>query len=225
LARIHGLPEQWLVFGAGLETVIDQIARAVLDPGDRVLIAIPNFDVFESVSLRMGANLVHMPLRAPDFCFDHAAIDCLIRQMRQQSVKLLWISNPVLCRAVNAYRPMFPFSLFSLYMAQLAVIDTEHLEMIRIRLEENKSAFFRTVEKESESRLNDYEFLGTDTNTVMFRHVRLSAGDLHAGLSVRGFLTANLNRLAGIRDQQFLRMTLHPCEINDLFMEACANIG
>ena len=134
-------------------------------------------------------------------------------------------SSPGLCRAVNAYRPMFPFSWFSLYMAQLAVIDTEHLEMIRSRLEERKRAFFRTVGKGHTSGLNAYEFLGSDTNTVMFRHCRLSAEDLHAGLASRGFLTANLNRLDGIRDQQLLRLTLHPSQINDLFLEACAGLG
>lgn len=305
LAGMHGLDAENFIFGAGLEPMIDQISRAVLDPGDKVLLPVPNFDVFESASQRIGGRPVYVPLTSPDFLWKEDTVEALQEQMLGQDIKLLWISNPInpsgqyipldhvrqlletakitetfvvvdeaygeytdlpdemrsascftgtnphlmvlrtfskiyclpsarvgymicasaeLCNAVNSYRPMFPFSWFSLYMAQLAIIDTEHLALTRSNLVLRKKHFFQQLQSHNlESK--GFVFLDSDTNTIMFRHERLSADELHDGLAKQGFLTANLNRLSGIKDKQFLRLTIHNDEANDLFLQACLQMS
>lgn len=302
LALHHDIPPEWFVFGAGLESVIDHIARAVLDPGDFVLIPVPNFDVFENVSFRMGASLCFTELF--NLRWDGNTVERLCGQMRDGAYRLLWISNPInptgqhipadaietllslasktgtllvvdeaygeygdtpdrirsasallktypnlmvlrtfskihclpsarvgymassseaLRRAVNTYRPMFPFSWFSLYMAQLAVLDTDYVNEIRRRNQERKDRFWARIQRE-DSGLHAFEFLDSDTNTLMFRHADLRADALHGFLAAHGFLTANLNRLTGIRNQGFLRMTLHGDAVNEEFLDACRKV-
>jgi histidinol-phosphate aminotransferase len=305
LARMHELEPSQFTFGAGLEGIIDQISRAVLDPRDKVLIPIPNFDLFESGSLRMGAQVIYVPLVFPEFRWTENTTETLQKEMIRQRIKLMWISNPVnptgqriplahiqrlvetaketktivvideaygeyvdqpdeicsasrfvkenphlmvlrtfskiyclpsarvgymictsqkLVHAVNSYRPVFPFSWFSLYMTQLAVIDNEHLNMIRSKLSKRKDDFLKQAHfLDLETR--GFTFLDSDANTIMFKHKHLSAKELLNGLARQGFLTANLNRLSGIEDQQFLRLTLHNKEVNGLFLQACASLS
>ncbi|MCW7754224.1 hypothetical protein OOT00_09515 [Desulfobotulus sp. H1] len=59
----------------------------------------------------------------------------------------------------------------------------------------------------------------------MFRHTDLGADALHGLLAEQGFLTANLNRLRGIQNQGFLRMTLHGDEVNEKFLDACRRVA
>ena len=58
----------------------------------------------------------------------------------------------------------------------------------------------------------------------MLRSNRLGADALWDALARRGFLTANLNRVNGIKDRQFLRMTICAEADNDLFVDACRQI-
>ncbi|MCW7753002.1 histidinol-phosphate aminotransferase family protein [Desulfobotulus sp. H1] len=303
LSLHHDIPPEWFVFGAGLESVIDHIARAVLDPGDHVLIPVPNFDVFQSVSFRMGASLTFMEM--PGLCWDGNILESLCRKMKEKTYRLVWLSNPVnptgqfipqddihrllshasetrtlvvvdeaygeytdrphavrsassllksypnlmvlrtfskvhclpsarvgymaasserLRQATNTYRPMFPFSWFSLYMAQLAVLDGDYVNEIRRRNQERKKCFFNRI-RQQDSGLETFMFLESDTNTLMFRHRDLGADALHGLLAERGFLTANLNRLTGIQNQGFLRMTLHGDAVNEKFLDACRWCG
>ncbi|TYT74511.1 hypothetical protein [Desulfobotulus mexicanus] len=83
LSLHHDIPPEWFVFGAGLESVIDHIARSVLDPGDPVLIPVPNFDVFESASFRMGASLTFMEV--PGLCWDGEFIERLCREIKEKN--------------------------------------------------------------------------------------------------------------------------------------------
>ncbi|TYT74510.1 aminotransferase class I/II-fold pyridoxal phosphate-dependent enzyme [Desulfobotulus mexicanus] len=131
-------------------------------------------------------------------------------------------SSESLRQAVNTYRPMFPFSWFSLYMAQLAVLDTDYVNEIRKRNLERKTHFFELI-REKNSELGAFSFLNSDTNTLMFRHRNLGADALHELLAKQGFLTANLNRLTGIQNQGFLRMTLHGDGVNEKFIDAIKN--
>lgn len=305
LSRIHGISEECFTLGAGLESVIDQITRAVLDPGDTVLVPTPNFDVFESSSVRVGADLLLLPPGGDDMRWTEHTLEEIEQRLHDEQLKLVWISNPVnptgqhiplehierlaeatrragsflvvdeaygeytdqsdgvvsatrflqanpqlmvlrtfskiyclpsarvgymacsdpaLREAVNTYRPMFPFSWISLYMAQLALLDTDHVEETRTNVAVRKARLLERINA-PDAGLSDYSFLDSDTNTIMFRHNRLDADRLHEGLARRGFLTANLSRLNGIQGQQYLRMTLHDDAANELFLQACAEVA
>lgn len=302
LARLHGLAEEEFELGAGLESVIDQIARAVLDPGDTVLVPIPNFDLFESASIKAGGELKLVSMGEEQPCWTEDTVAELERCMADGDIKLTWISNPVnptgqhiplehigrlvesarrsggfivvdeaygeytddadgvvsatrflhenpqlmvlrtfskihclpsarvgymMCsdpqprQAVNTFRPMFPFSWISLYMAQLALLDDEHVEQTRAGIISRKARLMELLAA-PDSGLDAFTFLDSDTNTLMFRHQRMQAAELGEALARRGFLVANLNGISGISGQQYLRMTLHEESANDLFLDACA---
>lgn len=309
LARLHDLPPEWFTLGAGLESVIDQICRAVIDPGNRALIPVPNFDVFESSSIKAGAVLEYLTLPAPEYRWSAATVDELISRMCGEGpgaeAKVVWISNPVnptgqhiphdsisrivnaaaksrtfvvvdeaygeytdntggvvsatsmvaqnphlmvlrtfskayclpstrvgymacaspeVRAAVNVFRPMFPFSWISLYIAQLAILDQEHIEDVRTRLAARKAHIYEQLQA-PDSRLEAFEYVASDTNTIMFRHASLTAEELHEALARRGFLTANLDRFSGIQGERFLRMTVHNDATNKLFLQACREVA
>lgn len=48
LGRRFGTRPEWFVLSAGLESMIDHLCRAFLDPGDTVLIPVPNFCIGRS---------------------------------------------------------------------------------------------------------------------------------------------------------------------------------
>jgi histidinol-phosphate aminotransferase len=135
-------------------------------------------------------------------------------------VGYMMCSSKDLRGAVNMYRPMFPFSWFSLYLAQLAILDDDYTAESRARLDRRKKLFASAM-----SKLDSFELIPSDTNTFMFRHLSLSADDLALALTKKGILTANLNKVKGIEGKQFLRMTIRSSEDNAVFIKACEHIN
>jgi len=299
LSLRYDLPSEWFVLSAGLESIIDHIARAVFNPGDAYLLPVPNFSVFEDMSRRMKARPMLVPL-GDDLQWTFATTDRIVREMAVARPKLLWISNPVnptgqhiglehlrqivdagrrygvlivvdeaygeysdrddkcvsaasmirntphlmvlrtfskmyglpgtrvgymmcsspeLRQAVNFYRPMFPFSWFSLHLAQIAIMDEAYVRYSRERVARRRQYFYRDV-----SEFKQFQFLPTQVNTVMFRHAGMGAGELSDILQRRGVLTANLDNVVGIEGQRYLRMTLRSCADNNVFIAACRQI-
>lgn len=95
IAMRHGIPDRWMAFGAGLESVIDQICRAVLEPGDRVLIPTPNFSVFEDMSRRAGADVATVAAPPPVYRWTEAFTKGVVNNIHRKQPKLIWLSNPV----------------------------------------------------------------------------------------------------------------------------------
>lgn len=299
LSRRYGLPPEWFVLSAGLESVIDHIARAVFNPGDTYLLPVPNFSVFEDMSRRVKASPVLVPV-GDDLQWTRETTDMVVREMAMTRPKLLWMSNPVnptgqcierehigrlvdagrkygvlvvvdeaygeytdrdegcvtaasmvrgnphlmvlrtfskmfglpgtrvgymmcsspeLRQAVNFYRPMFPFSWFSLHLAQIAILDEAYVRESRDRVARRRASFFRDV-----AGLKQFQFLPTQVNTVMFRHTHMGARGLSGFLEQRGVLTANLDGVTGIEGQRFLRMTLRSRADNAFFIAACREV-
>jgi len=122
-------------------------------------------------------------------------------------------------QAVSLYRPMFPFSWFSLFLAGIASIDEEHVQEARSRL----SIRYQRLQQQLET-LKTFSYLPSQTNTIMLRSLHLTANELWQELANRGFLTANLNRVNGLKKQNFLRMTICSEVENDQFIQACREI-
>ena len=134
-------------------------------------------------------------------------------------VGYLMCSNREILDAVSLYRPMFPFSWFSLYVAQIASIDEEHVQQARQRNHDRRQRLYRQL-----STLNDFSYLPSETNTLMLRNSRLTSDELWRRLAQKGFLTANLGRINGLEQQGFIRMTICSERENDLFVEACRSL-
>jgi histidinol-phosphate aminotransferase len=129
-------------------------------------------------------------------------------------------ANQEYCRGVLAYRPTFPFSWFSLYTCQLALLDDDWLMEARSRLAQRKPI----VEQGLDS-LPGYERLHSQTNTIMFRQCDLSAETVQHRLADQGVLVANLDQVAGIEGQGWLRMTVRSEVENRIFLDACISIN
>jgi len=134
-------------------------------------------------------------------------------------VGYLMCSDSDILKALSLYRPMFPFSWFSLFLAGIASIDEEHVQEARLKL----SIRYERLRQQLET-LKTFSYLPSQTNTIMLRNTNLSADELWQSLAQRGFLTANLSRVNGLKGQNFLRMTVCSEEENDQFIYGCREI-
>ena len=302
LSERYGLDPSWFVLSAGLESMIDHISRVFLQAGDKYLLPIPNFAVFEGFSSRVGGEPVYVPLEPGDqFQWTPRTVARIKELMTAQRPRLLWISNPanptgqdlplewieklvvagaaggvavvvdeaygeytdtdqgvvsacrlverfpnlmvlrtfskiyalpslrvgyLMCsdrdilKAINLYRPMFPFSWFSLFVAQIAFVDEEHPQQARANTIKRRERLYGQL-----AELGSFIFIPSRTNTIMLRHRRLKASDLWQRLAQKGILAANLAGINGLQGQEFLRMTIRSEEDNDFFIAACREVA
>ena len=134
-------------------------------------------------------------------------------------VGYLICSDPVVLDALQLYRPMFPLSWFSLYVAQIAFVDEEQPIEARRRVLARKKELYRTLDG-----MAGYEYLPSATNTVMLRHASLPADRLWDELAAAGCLTANLNGIHGLVGEEFLRITIRAEEENLYLLDALDRI-
>jgi histidinol-phosphate aminotransferase len=88
LAAHCGVPADWLVTGAGSESVIGMAASALLAPGRTTVHAQYSFQAYANAAQRTGARAVVVP--SPDFIVDLAAL----RRQISDEVALVYIANP-----------------------------------------------------------------------------------------------------------------------------------
>jgi histidinol-phosphate aminotransferase len=88
VAAALGVAGNQLLFGNGGDEIITLIARALLDPGDEVVLPVPAFEPYETSALLGDATLVRSPLR--DYRIDLA--DLLPRVSSR--TKLVWLASP-----------------------------------------------------------------------------------------------------------------------------------
>ncbi len=301
LALRHNLPGDFFVLGAGLESMIDHIARAVFDPGDRFVLSTPDFSVFEDMSLRCGAIPIHIPKLPPFYKWTADTMAKMIDTIQRKRPKLIWVSNPnnptgqyiplseikvlvqaaeranslivvdeaygeytdpdsgllsastltkahtnlmvlrtfskmygvpsarvgyMVCssgeirQATTHYRPMFPLSWVSLYIAQMSILDDEFVADTRRILLKRKKTLITSFET-----LPKIIVVPSDTNTFMLKHCSLSAKNFLLKLETRGIIAANLNGVIGIKGEEFIRMTVRSTPDNELFVDACKDRG
>lgn len=94
LAQRFNLDPESFVLAAGLESMIDHICRAFLEPGTTALIPVPNFSIYEDYSARHGAALRLVPTACLG-SWDESAVLRIERALIDDRPWLLWISNPV----------------------------------------------------------------------------------------------------------------------------------
>lgn len=95
LSEQYGVRPDWFLLGTGLDAIIDLVARAFLADGDRYLLPVPNFNLYEEYASRLGAVPVQVLLKEEDqYRWTAETTAALIDQLAA-GPRLLWISNPV----------------------------------------------------------------------------------------------------------------------------------
>jgi len=90
LAGFTGAPIESLMLGSGADELIDLLLRALLDPGDRVLICPPAFSMY-ALDTQINLGKVIAVNRRADFSHDVSAI---CRMVERQQPKVLFITSP-----------------------------------------------------------------------------------------------------------------------------------
>jgi histidinol-phosphate aminotransferase len=95
LADIYNIAKENIIVSAGLDSVIDLIARVFLQSNDTYMISIPDFFLFYNYSQRMGANPVFINLdEKMNFQWNDLTLNRLKKNILHYKPKLMWISNP-----------------------------------------------------------------------------------------------------------------------------------
>ncbi|WP_369656971.1 histidinol-phosphate transaminase [Variovorax sp. V213] len=89
LARQLDVPPDWVVTGAGSESVIGMATTALLSPGRFTLYAQYSFQAYVNAAQRAGATSVVVP--SPDFTVD---LDEMLHVGKDRAISLVYIANP-----------------------------------------------------------------------------------------------------------------------------------
>ncbi len=90
LSRIHELPAENILVGAGADELIDLILRVTLNPGDLLLNCPPTFSMYAFDADVNAARTYHVPRRA-DFSLDLPALE---EAIQEHEPKLLFLASP-----------------------------------------------------------------------------------------------------------------------------------
>ncbi len=90
LAVFTGAPLESLMVGSGADELIDMLLRAMLDPGERVLVCPPAFSMYALDTQVNFGNIISVN-RREDFSHDVPAI---CKMVEQQRPKVLFITSP-----------------------------------------------------------------------------------------------------------------------------------
>ena len=301
LANLYDVKADWFVIGAGLENIIDILARVFLSHSDKYLLPVPNFSLFEEFSSRTGAVPIYVHLKKEDnYIWTSETTDEIVSCIKNYAPKVLWISNPInptgqlitlnviekiiktadqhncfvivdeaygeftdqdkgfisrykflekysnlmvlrtlskiyglpsirigymvsknrdLDNAVNLYRQYFPFSWFSLYVGQIAVVDQEYVTKSRKLNSERKASLFLDLDQ-----LSGYEYIKSESSVFLLKSKTLKADELINKLERKGIFVANHNVITGLKGENFVRVTVQNEEDNKYLAMTLKNL-
>jgi aspartate/methionine/tyrosine aminotransferase len=93
LAKRYGLPPQWILPTTGVTAGLAMVLRALIEPGDHVLVEQPGFDLLTRLSQEAGAVVTPLRRPAPDFGIDLAQMEHDLTP-RTRAVILTNLHNP-----------------------------------------------------------------------------------------------------------------------------------
>lgn len=93
LARFAGWQPDGLLTGNGSNELLQAAFAAVLEPGKKVLLAVPTFSLYRLIAQVLGASVIEVPL-AKDFSYDLDAIAAAIDAERPELIVLCSPNNP-----------------------------------------------------------------------------------------------------------------------------------
>ncbi|MGZ6014763.1 MAG: pyridoxal phosphate-dependent aminotransferase, partial [Phenylobacterium sp.] len=93
VAERHGVPAEQVIGTTGATSALALTLKALVGPGDEVLIEHPRFDLLPTLARDAGATVRDLPRRAPDYRVDPAELARLIRP-NTRLIVLTQIHNP-----------------------------------------------------------------------------------------------------------------------------------
>ncbi|HSO20183.1 MAG TPA: histidinol-phosphate transaminase [Desulfosarcina sp.] len=125
IAEVHGVLPANVVVGNGSDDIIALLVRALIRPGDRVIVPHPSFLMYEITAVAAGAVVDRVPLR--DLTMD---LDAMARCVTGDT-RLVFICNPN-----NPTGTVITREAFQRFMAQLpddvvVVVDEAYIEFAR----------------------------------------------------------------------------------------------
>lgn len=95
VATLHGIRPEQVQVTAGIEHAIGMIAAAFLGPTDRFVVCRPSFFVFETFSVRTGAQALHLDLREADgYRWTAETLAKLREVLASQRPRVVWLASP-----------------------------------------------------------------------------------------------------------------------------------
>jgi histidinol-phosphate aminotransferase len=121
LARIHHLPFEQILAGAGADELIDLVLRLTIDPGEAVINCPPTFGMYSFDEDLNCARIINVP-RREDFSLDLPAIE---QAVAQYNPKLIFIASPN-----NPDGSLVPMAVMERLLALpiLVVLDEAYME-------------------------------------------------------------------------------------------------
>jgi histidinol-phosphate aminotransferase len=91
IAKYVGMDASQIVIGAGIDGVLDTLAKIFVDKGDEAIIPIPTFSLYESLVRIAGATPVYLPRIAED---DYAIPVADIIAASTKKTKMIFLASP-----------------------------------------------------------------------------------------------------------------------------------
>jgi len=125
LSDLLGFSPDHIVLGNGSDDLIGMLTRALLEPGDEVLIPTPSFLMYEIDVRSAGAIPVHVPLRDLSICADD-----LLEKMTPRT-RMVFICNPNNPTGTVMFRKVLSRFLEQLHPEIVVVVDEAYMEFVR----------------------------------------------------------------------------------------------
>lgn len=88
ISKFHGVPKDWIVVGAGSESVIGNAVSTLLSEGRKTAYSQYSFQAYVNAAQRIGAQ--HMVVPSPDFVVDLTGL----KDALEEQPSLVYIANP-----------------------------------------------------------------------------------------------------------------------------------
>ncbi len=128
--------------------------------------------------------------------------------------------NPDIIEITKLYRQVFPFSWFSLFVGQIALVDQEYPALSRKLNIERRTRLFQHLDQ-----LDGYEYLKSETCVFLLKSKTISGGELVDKLESKGYFVANHNLISGIKGENYVRLTVQNDDDNNCLVETLKNLN
>lgn len=121
-SKIYGIEENCVVAGNGSDELISVISQTFLSPGDKIMVVLPDFSMYEFYAKISGAEVVKYT-KHNDFEIDFPSIS---REVAENGIKMVIFSNP--CNPTGKCYPKADIEKFVSETDALIVVDEAYME-------------------------------------------------------------------------------------------------